>query len=66
MEKEKIEALYKDYYDNYVDAYRAASLRHINDIIEPNETRIALIKSFSLIKEKRAVRPEKKHGNIPL
>lgn len=66
MEKEKIEALFKDYYDNYVDAYRAASLRHINDIIEPNETRAVLIKSFSLIREKRTVRPEKKHGNIPL
>jgi len=66
MEEDKLQALFQDYYDNYVDAYRAASLRHINDIIEPNETRVVLIKSFSLIKKKHTVRPEKKHGNIPL
>ena len=65
-DKARIEALFKDYYDNYVDAFRAASLRHINDIIEPNETRAVLTRSFSLIKGKRSVRPEKKHGNIPL
>ena len=62
----EIEALYQYYFDNYVNAYRAAALRHINDIIEPRETRPVLIKSLMLLKGKKPVRPEKKHGNIPL
>jgi acetyl-CoA/propionyl-CoA carboxylase carboxyl transferase subunit len=62
----EIEALFQYYFDNYVNAYRAAALRHINDIIEPRETRPTLIKSLMLLKGKTPVRPEKKHGNIPL
>jgi acetyl-CoA carboxylase carboxyltransferase component len=62
----EIEALFQYYYDNYVNAYRAAALRHINDIIEPRETRPILIKSLMLLKGKKPVRPERKHGNIPL
>jgi len=58
--------LFQYYYDNYVNPYRAASLRHINDIIEPRETRPVLIRSLSLLQGKRKARPDKKHGNIPL
>ncbi|MDP2645293.1 MAG: acyl-CoA carboxylase subunit beta [Desulfobacterales bacterium] len=66
QDEKEIEALYRNYIENYVDPYRAASLRHINDIIEPRETRSVLIKSFSILEGKKQVRPEKKHGNIPL
>jgi acetyl-CoA carboxylase carboxyltransferase component len=62
----EIQDLHRYYYDNYVTSYRAASLRHINDIIEPRETRPILCKSLSFLKGKTKVRPEKKHGNIPL
>ena len=62
----EIEALYREYYDKYVSPYRAASLRHINDIIEPKETRAVLVKSLHILKGKKQVRPAKKHGNIPL
>ena len=65
-DEKEIEALHKYYYEKYVIPYRAASLRHINDIIEPRETRPILIKSLMLLKGKKQVRPEKKHGNIPL
>jgi acetyl-CoA carboxylase carboxyltransferase component len=65
-DKEEIEALYQYYHEKYVDTHRAAALRHINDIIEPRETRPVLIKSLMLIKGKRKTRPKKKHGNIPL
>ncbi|MDY7035993.1 MAG: acyl-CoA carboxylase subunit beta [Thermodesulfobacteriota bacterium] len=63
---EEIEALNNEYYENYIQPFRAASLRHINDIIEPRETRPILIKSLMLLKGKRQIRPERKHGNIPL
>ena len=66
QDDEEIEVLFQSYYDKYVNAYRAASLRHINDIIEPRETRPVLIKALELLKGKRQIMPEKKHGNIPL
>ena len=65
-DNEEIEAIYRDYYEKYVDPHRAASLRHINDIIEPRETRPTLIKSLMLLKDKKQTRPYRKHGNIPL
>ena len=64
--KEKVEGLLQYYHDNYVNPIRAASLRHINDIIRPSETRPILIKSLELIKTKKKTIPPKKHGNIPL
>ena len=60
------EALFQRYYEKYVYAYRAASLRHINDIIEPRETRRVLVQSLKVVRGKEQVRPNKKHGNIPL
>jgi acetyl-CoA carboxylase carboxyltransferase component len=62
----EIERRYREYYDKYVSPYRAASLRHINDIIEPKTTRYVLIKALHILKGKKQVRPTKKHGNIPL
>ena len=64
--EEEIEALYEDYFEKYVKAYRAGSLRHINDIIEPRETRHVLIRSLDITRGKKQSRPERKHGNIPL
>ncbi len=64
--EEDIKALYQNYYEKYIEPSRAASLRHINDIIEPNETRPVLIKSLGLLKNKKQTRPARKHGNIPL
>ena len=65
-DEKDIESLHQDYYDKYINPYRAASLRHINDVIEPRETRPVLIKSLGFLKGKKQLRPERKHGNIPL
>jgi acetyl-CoA carboxylase carboxyltransferase component len=65
-DEQEIEILHRDYFERYVNPFRAASLRHINDIIEPKETRPLLIRSLKLMKGKRQIRPAKKHGNIPL
>ena len=54
------------YYDNYVNPIRAASLRHINDIIRPRDTRPVLIQALELLQNKKKLVPAKKHGNIPL
>ena len=65
-DEREIATLHEDYYEKYVNPYRAASLRHINDIIEPRETRPVLVRSREILKGKKQIRPAKKHGNIPL
>lgn len=64
--QEESDAISIDYYEKYVQPFRAASLRHINDVIEPKTTRVVLIKSLDLMNGKNEIRPAKKHGNIPL
>ncbi len=65
-DEESIRQLHNDYYENYVNPFKAASLRHINDIIEPADTRPVIIKALCLLENKKQIRPYRKHGNIPL
>lgn len=65
-DENKARELMDYYYQNYVNPIRAASLRHINDIIRPRDTRPTLIKALELLINKKKLTPAKKHGNIPL
>ena len=58
--------LVKQYSDKYLNPYVAASLGKIDMIIEPKNTRIALISCLEMLLSKREKRPAKKHGNMPL
>jgi len=60
------ERLVEDYQEAFANPYKAASLGYLDDVIAPNETRIALLKVLGALLEKEEPRPEKKHGNIPL
>lgn len=55
-----------EYREKFANPYVAASLGMVDDVIDPRETRMALIRSLEMLKNKKEVRPEKKHGNIPL
>lgn len=46
--------------------YDAALDGHLDDVIEPSETRPRLIAALEACASKREGRPPKKHGNIPL
>ena len=46
--------------------FDAALAGHLDDIIEPVETRLRLISALEACASKREGRPPKKHGNIPL
>jgi len=48
------------------DIYAAASWQNVNDIIEPAQTRIAIVNGLKMTRNKRQSLPKKKHGNIPL
>ena len=54
------------YSDKFANPYRAAERGFIDEVIEPSETRIKLIKAFKMLENKVVNNPRKKHGNIPL
>ena len=59
--KEKIE----EYRKEFANPYRAAEHLHVDDVIEPAETRPRLIKALEMAIGKVEERPKKKHGIIP-
>ena len=60
------ERLIDDYNETFANPYRAASLGYLDDVIQPRDTRMMLIRALGALLEKEEVRPSKKHGNIPL
>ena len=60
------ERLVEDYNETFANPYRAASLGYLDDVIQPRDTRMMLIRALGALLEKEEVRPSKKHGNIPL
>ncbi|HEV3232452.1 MAG TPA: acyl-CoA carboxylase subunit beta [Candidatus Dormibacteraeota bacterium] len=58
--------LVDDYIEKFANPYFAAERGYIDDIIEPMQTRPRLISALNMLQGKRAVRPQRKHGNIPL
>ena len=62
----KRDELVQDYRRKFANPYIAASKGYIDDVIEPQETRKRLISALKSIYRKRADRPKRKHGNIPV
>ncbi len=64
--KKALEEKVEEYRKRFSNPYIAASRGYIDDVIEPDETRIKLINSLRILKTKKDGNPAKKHGNIPL
>ena len=62
----KLDEKVQEYTEAFANPYKAAARGYVDEIIEPGETRIKLIKSFKMLEGKVAAIPKKKHGNIPL
>ena len=60
--KEKID----EYTTTFANPYRAANRGFVDEVIKPEETRIKIIRSLEMLKNKVAKLPRKKHGNITL
>ena len=56
----------KEYEDKFANPSCAAELGYIDDIIQPHETRIAIIKALECCRNKSQSNPPKKHGNMPV
>lgn len=60
--KQKIQ----EYRDVFASPYVAAGRRLVDDVIEPSNTRASLARALDILVTKRELRPQKKHGLIPL
>ena len=58
--------LIKEYKDRLANPYVAAARGYIDDVIDPRETRVRVIRSLEMLRGKSDTTPPKKHGNIPL
>ncbi|MBF0493034.1 MAG: methylmalonyl-CoA carboxyltransferase [Deltaproteobacteria bacterium] len=58
--------LTQEYRETFANPYKAAELGFIDEVIYPRETRIKIIQSLEMLKNKVDKNPAKKHGNIPL
>lgn len=56
----------QEFIDTYMNIYYPASLQHIDDVIDPADTRGILIRAFESLEDKEMELPWRKHGNIPL
>ena len=58
--------LVNEYREKFASPYKAAELGYIDEVILPSATRLRLIQSLEMLKDKVDANPRKKHGNIPL
>ncbi len=58
--------LVNEYRETFSNPYVAAGRRLVDDVIEPAETRKYLADALEALHTKRELRPQKKHGLIPL
>jgi methylmalonyl-CoA carboxyltransferase large subunit len=58
--------LVEAYRDTFSNPYVAAGRRLVDDILAPEETRRYLVRALESLHGKRELRPQKKHGLIPL
>ncbi len=64
--EKELENKLNEYREKFANPYIAAERGYIDDVIQPKETKLKLIKAFRLLKTKVDNNPKKKHGNIPL
>ncbi len=55
-----------EYAEKFATPFEAAQRGFIDEVIMPKDTRRKLIKAFSALETKSVLRPNRKHGNIPL
>jgi len=58
--------LIADYRGTVMHHLAAAEQGHVDDVIDPADTRPLLIRALDMLRGKRRPQPSRKHGNIPL
>jgi len=66
-DKAYLEAKLREYKETYANPiYEVNANLNVEDVITPAETRRYLVRAFKLLERKKAERPAKRHGNMPL
>ena len=60
------ERLTAEYRQRYLNPYAAAHAGYVDDVIEPAETRLKIVKALHAIQHKSETHPPRKHGNMPV
>ncbi|MFZ4986302.1 MAG: acyl-CoA carboxylase subunit beta [Blastocatellia bacterium] len=55
-----------EYQEKFASPWVAAEHGYIDEVIEPSQTRVRLIRGLRLLENKRDVNPSRKHDNLPL
>ena len=58
--------LLAEYKQRFANPYVAASRGYIDDVIDPRDTRVKVIRALEMLRNKSDSMPSKKHGSIPL
>jgi propionyl-CoA carboxylase beta chain len=58
--------LVQEYRETFLNPYAAASLGTVDEIIEPQETRVKVITALQALRTKAVSNPARRHGNIPV
>ena len=58
--------LIEEYAERFANPYIAAERGYVDDVIDPRETRRALVRSLEMLRTKKEKLPQRKHGNVPL
>ncbi|MBI2850112.1 MAG: acyl-CoA carboxylase subunit beta [Chloroflexi bacterium] len=61
-----LEEKIKEYREEFANPYKAAEHLHVDDVLDPAETRPRLIEALEMTLEKSESRPAKKHGVGPV
>lgn len=56
----------QEYINKFTNPFSAAIRGFVDDIIEPNTTRMRICRDLAMLRDKKVNNPPKKHGNIPL
>ena len=64
--EKKRQELVDDYQGKFTNPYVAASYGFVDDVIDPADTRLRIVKALEMLQNNRDTMPAKKHGNIPL
>ena len=63
--EELLQTKIKEYREEFANPYRAAESLHIDDVIDPADTRPKLIAALEMAMGKTEERPARKHGITP-
>ncbi len=58
--------LVEEYQRIFEGPFESARKMYLDDVIQPEETRAKIVQGLRIFRDKKAVRPEKKHANMPV